>query len=495
MLSRVISPLDLVPSVTLTKALRKQYDLQRERDLENAIRLDNILSDSASKASSVSYSNDLSNVGKKHNRKKDVKDFKNIKDSDVNDSDITSYINTSAETTDSTSISLSISLTDLERYTSQVNEDDTLYATHALSNELEESKEIEDFNDITLENSDDIPETISPLDYKRLKRLRTHGKSERIRQQAALSRLVQDSNRRFAEVLTSTFQAAVDNDGVDLYTYFNYVNRIRDNKISDMNEQSDSVKQSVKSSSKSPFNPSLCIRFLRILLSLPGKIYTVFTVSVILAIQLFIPILLLAVQLLVNSDFTPANDNFWFRLVGFFTMSHSTAVLRKQIVDQVSWNIINNNKILNRIDSKIPKPHARCLYVGLYINLFMSLVVTTNIYLLFCQSSTLLDLILNMLALNFLLYVDNDAFKMMANNDKIKEIILEDAKNQIDTMVERANHYEVRMIRRSSHILVEYIIFYIVAFYSMALPLCFLFYHIKDVSFGAPCLGVGNETC
>jgi hypothetical protein len=211
-------------------------------------------------------------------------------------------------------------------------------------------------------------------------------------------------------------------------------------------------------------------------------------------LQIAIPIILLAVQFLNNSNFVPVVDNFWFRITGFIAMSYSVASLRKKIMDQVSWIMIDNNKILSRIDNKIPKPKTACLYLGLYINMIMTCVIMTNVYMLFCVSESLLDLILNMLALNFLMEIDNEAFGMMANYSRIEEVIKDEAKHQIDTMVERANFHNTRIASKFT-VSIEYVIFYTIVIYSLVLPFIFIFYNIKNAEFDTPCLGAGNMSC
>ena len=143
--------------------------------------------------------------------------------------------------------------------------------------------------------------------------------------------------------------------------------------------------------------------------------------------------------------------------------------------------MIDNNKIIRRISKKIVRPNIVWLYIGLYTNMIMSVVVCTNIYLLYCASTSIIDLILNTVALNFLLLIDNSAFNMLVSNSDVMEIVRRRAEEQIDTMLEKANFHEIRIIRRM-HPTLEYYLFYAVSIYTLVLPFVFLLYDINHVS-------------
>lgn len=318
---------------------------------------------------------------------------------------------------------------------------------------------------------DDFDRIITPEGYKILQILRKYRRTKRLKQQENLRKLTEDSNRRISEILLKNMETVLE-DGVDVYAYFNYHTRAVD------------VQGDFKITKRHKIK-KLCFK-------IPNTMYKYGVAVIVISIQLFIPVMLLITQLFASGSFTPVANNLWFRITGFLTMSHSTAVLRKQIINQVSWAIIDNNRIMNRIQQNVQKPKTRCLFIGLYINMFMSIIVVTNIYIMYCQSTAIIDLLLNMLALNFLLDIDNDAFKMMVGNDRITDIIKSDMTNQVLTMVERANYNQVRIIKKMK-ISPEYIVFYIVALYSIALPFLFLFYNIIHVELGRPCLGLDAE--
>jgi hypothetical protein len=113
---------------------------------------------------------------------------------------------------------------------------------------------------------------------------------------------------------------------------------------------------------------------------------------------------------------------------------------------------------------------------------------------MYCASESLIELILNTAALTFLISIDNDAFKLLVNNPDVKNIIRKEAEDQVATLLERSNHYEIRIVRKMT-LSLEYIIFYIVALYSMIMPVVFILYKAGDITFDSPCLGIGNETC
>lgn len=327
--------------------------------------------------------------------------------------------------------------------------------------------------------SEELPDIIKPSDYKILQILRSYRKTKRLKEQQAMQNIIRDSNRRISEVLLKNVQRAVDDGGVDVYAYFNYHNRIKHTESS-----SDGINITDIATTRYK-----CKRFC---FRLPNQVYKYGVAVIVILIQFCVPVILLVTQILIFDDFTPTAHNVWFRIVGFLTMSHSTAVLRKQIVNQVSWQIIDNNKVLARIDPETPRPRTKCLFIGLYINMIMSLVVITNIYILYCQTEEIINLILNMVALNFLLDIDNDAFKMMVGNDKVEEIILQDAENQIKTLIERANYHEIRIVRKMK-ITLEYVLFYLIVAYSMCLPFLFMFHDVSNLINGIPCLGVGEQ--
>jgi len=271
----------------------------------------------------------------------------------------------------------------------------------------------------------------------------------------------EDSNRRVGEGLVQTFESSLDNDGVDVYTYFAFYRR-------------------------AGRSPNKCKKVAR-------NAYRLGLLFVVLALQVLVPFILLVAQLSNNSDFLPISDNFWFRFSGSIIMFYSAADLYRQIVNQVNWIIIDNNKIIRRIDTEAPRPKTVFLRLGLYINMIMLVVVITNTYLLFCMSQKLLDLILNMLALNFFLGLDNYAFKMMADYARVEKVIKAAVEQQIEALVAHANSSQTKISTKMG-ISPDYILFYIVVLYASTLPLVFFFYRVDDLGFGAPCLGAGNAT-
>ena len=271
----------------------------------------------------------------------------------------------------------------------------------------------------------------------------------------------EDSNRRVGEGLVQTFESSLDNDGVDVYTYFAFYRRA--------GRSSTIWKKATRTA------------------------YRLGLLFVVLALQVLVPFILLVAQLSNNSDFLPISDNFWFRFSGSIIMFYSAADLYRQIVNQVNWIIIDNNKIIRRIDSEAPRPRTIFLRLGLYVNMIMLVVVITNTYLLFCMSQKLLDLILNMLALNFFLGLDNYAFKMMAYYARVEKVIKAAVEQQIEALINHANVSQTKISTKMG-ISPDYILFYMVVMYATTLPLVFFFYRVGRLGFGAPCLGAGNAT-
>jgi hypothetical protein len=259
----------------------------------------------------------------------------------------------------------------------------------------------------------------------------------------------EESNRRVAKGLRRTLKSALDDEGADIYTYFNF------------------------------HRPSKKLRCRRV----PGCMYKYIVIIIVLALQISVPLILVITQFVANPNFVPTSNNFWFKLTGFITMNYSTAVMRKQIVDQVGWIIVDYSRILKRIDPGGHRPSIKWLYVGLYFNLFMIVVIVTTTYLLFCSLSSILDLILNMMALNFVLGIDNEAFGMMPDYARVKEIIEEETTEAINDMVAKADRKGTRIASNISFGM-EHAIFYAIVLYSLILPLIFLFYEINIVEFG-----------
>lgn len=313
-------------------------------------------------------------------------------------------------------------------------------------------------------DSDPSVISISPGEYD--KHLSTEHvarvmKKRRIKKQNRFHKIVMKSNAKIVDYLKKTIDSALSSGGVDIYTYFNFIG-----EISHGTEQPTVVEKTH--------------RFKRFMISFPTKFYKFYTALIVIAIQLVVPCVLLTAQLY-NANFQPIIANIWFRIVGFLVMSYSTADLRNQIIDQVNWIMIDNNKIIRRISKKIVRPNIVWLYIGLYTNMIMSVVVCTNIYLLYCASTSIIDLILNTVALNFLLLIDNSAFNMLVSNSDVMEIVRRRAEEQIDTMLEKANFHEIRIIRRM-HPTLEYYLFYAVSIYTLVLPFVFLLYDINHVS-------------
>lgn len=286
-------------------------------------------------------------------------------------------------------------------------------------------------------------------------------KQKRIRKQKRFHKIVKKSNARTVEYLRKTLDSALDSGGVDIYTYFNFIGEI--------SHKSDNTQVVEKRH-----------RLKRFLIGFPSKFYKIYTAAIVIAIQIIVPCVLLASQLS-NLNFQPISNGGWFRLVGFLVMSYSVADLRSQIMGQVNWTMIDNNKIIGRISNKIARPRIVWLYIGLYTNMVMSLVVSTNIYLLYCASESIIDLILNTVALNFLLLIDNSAFSMLVNNSDVLNVVKTKAEEQINTMYEKANFHEVRIVRRMRPTL-EYYMFYLISLYTLVLPFVFLLYNPSDIT-------------
>lgn len=311
----------------------------------------------------------------------------------------------------------------------------------------------------------DIP--LSPIDNEKTlkvweKSSHRHGRTKRPKVLGLNPTLREESNRRVSEGLRLTFSSSIEDEGVDIYTYFNFYGRIR------------------KSSSRFRRFSRTTFRYILLL--------------VVLSLHVLVPFILLVTQLLSNSDFLPTSDNFWFRFAGAVIMAYSAADLYRQIVNQVNWIVIDNNKILRRINRGSPRPKTAWLRVGLYINMMMFLVIVTNTYLLFCMSQKLLDLILNMLSLNFFLNTDNYAFKMMADYSQVTDVVKAVVKQQIEGMEALANAEDTKISTKMG-LSFDYILFYLIVIYATVLPLVFVFYGAGEWEFGVACLGAGNNTC
>jgi hypothetical protein len=317
------------------------------------------------------------------------------------------------------------------------------------SRKLREIKEVTEIAEIA--ENEEIP----------IENIEMEMKQNRIRKQKQFHRIVKKSNRKTVEYLKKTLDSAIESGGVDIYTYFNFIG-----EISHKSDQPPVVEKKH--------------RLKRFLISFPTKFYKIYTAVIVIAIQLIVPCVLLVSQLR-DVNFQPVDNSGWFRLVGFLVMSYSVADLRSQIMGQVNWIMIDNNKIIGRISKKIKRPRIPWLYIGLYTNMIMSLVVSTNIYLLYCASESIIDLILNTVALNFLLLIDNSAFNMLVNNSDVMNIVKARAREQIDTMYEKANFHEIRIVRRM-HPTLEYYMFYLVSLYTIVLPFIFLLYNTSNIS-------------
>jgi hypothetical protein len=94
--------------------------------------------------------------------------------------------------------------------------------------------------------------------------------------------------------------------------------------------------------------------------------------------------------------------------------------------------MISNNRLWKKLNiNKDKQQRIKMMYLGLYINMLMSVIVTLNTYLLYCQTETLIDMLLNTVALNFLLAVDNEAMGMLTDANDVAEMIEEKAQYQI----------------------------------------------------------------
>lgn len=271
---------------------------------------------------------------------------------------------------------------------------------------------------------------------------------------------VRKSNRKAKRYLDNLIESTVAHDGVDIYGYCSY------------NTTSGREGKSFK---------ELIFRHY------PARLYKLLTVVAAISVQIFIPVVLLTTQI-ADGDFYPKNNNLLFRIVGFLVLIYTTADLRNQIVSQLSWVMIDNNRILHRIDPTIERPRIRCMYIGMYVNILMSIVITTNTYLLYSASCSIVDLITSTIILNFLLSIDNATISMMSNAARIEARMIDAAKLQIKNIIKAANAKNVRVVRRFRPT-VEHVLFYITTLYSLILPLVFLFYNVTELELGL------SQTC
>lgn len=291
---------------------------------------------------------------------------------------------------------------------------------------------------------------LTGLDYEKTAQKRKYYPKHKKQKIVLVSSTMREkSNLRVAKGLKRTLRAALEDGGADIYTYFNFHHSAKHLRCKQV----------------------------------PGCMYKYVVITIVLALQISVPLILVTTQFLANPSFVPTSNNFWFKFTGFITMNYSTAVMRKQIVDQVGWIIVDYYRILKKLDASAPRPKNRWLYVGLYFNLMMIVIIVTTTYLLFCSLDSILDLILNMMALNFVLGIDNEAFGMMPDYSRVKEIIEKETLDLVNGMVERANKKGTRIASVLSFG-VEHIIFYGIVLYSLILPTIFLFYQINKVEFG-----------
>lgn len=269
------------------------------------------------------------------------------------------------------------------------------------------------------------------------------------------NRKIKKSNRKARKYLNNLIDSTVAHDGIDIYGYCSY---------------------NVSGGTAGRSRRELILRHY------PSKLYKLLTICAAISVQILIPCILLTVQIS-EGNFYPKNNNALFRFVGFLILLYTTSDLRNQIVSQMSWVMIDNNRILHRIDPTVERPRIRCMYVGMYVNIIISIVITTNTYMLYCNSCTIVDLITSTVILNFLLMIDNTAVTMMSNAARVEARMIEAAKEQIKSIIEAANRKNVRVVRRFRPT-VEHVLFYITTLYSLALPLLFLFYDVRELELG-----------
>lgn len=257
-------------------------------------------------------------------------------------------------------------------------------------------------------------------------------------------------NDNFSKYLQQSVSNIIECDGVDIYAYHCYRSAMpTDDEVSSIGDMYKLVGQ---------------------------KLNVWLTTMAVMCIQVFVPFVLIVAQLL-SGNFYPINNNVIFRLCGGLLLLYSTLDLRKQIINQLSWAMITHNHIWNQLGiNRYKQPRLRMMGIGLTINMLMSIVVTGNIYLLYCQTDSLIDMLLNTVALNFLLSIDNEAMSMLEDaNDVIEEIKIS-ATYQINKIRKRANRDSIPLpsqIRPQ----VEDVAFAIIYIYTLAMPAVFMFYN------------------
>jgi hypothetical protein len=289
-------------------------------------------------------------------------------------------------------------------------------------------------------------------------------------------RYIKTINDRFADYLKETIDHLMENDGIDIYAYHCF-------------------RRTVKKSNKEPDNPDMyqyekenrkCTeKFNHAYHSMGDFINVWLTTIVVIGIQVGIPIMLLISQI-AEGPFYPSNDNAFFRIAGFLLLFYSTLDLRKQIINQITWAMISNNRLWKKLNiNKDKQPRIKMMYLGLYINMLMSVIVTLNTYLLYCQTETLIDMLLNTVALNFLLAVDNEAMGMLTDANDVAEMIEEKAQYQIRKIRHGATRKGIllpNLIRPHA----ESALFMLIYIYTTVIPCVFMLHNVSNLTFEPP---------
>jgi hypothetical protein len=117
--------------------------------------------------------------------------------------------------------------------------------------------------------------------------------------------------------------------------------------------------------------------------------------------------------------------------------------------------------------------------------MIISIIITSNVYLLYCQTQTLIDTLLNSAALNYLLHIDNDAVKLIQDSSDVVNLIKDKASEHIDRLRVEANRKRI-FLPTLMRAYAEDVFFIILYLYTLAVPLIFIFYNANDWEFDPP---------
>jgi len=162
-------------------------------------------------------------------------------------------------------------------------------------------------------------------------------------------------------------------------------------------------------------------------------------------LQLILPALLMTYYTSQHEAADAEHSGWEFRIIGFGLYGYAVYSMYGAALDEC-----RNRFLTMAVEYNISPWYTLPMLVGEFANAFTACILTTTLFFIFVTSTTPVDLVLNSLAINFLVSADND-FQEESIRDAAKEDFRMCMARDINRPVTRASNIRNRLIQISMH--------------------------------------------